>query len=182
MGLLELWEQAGAFSRGILLTLLIMSVYSMSVAVAKLWRLRKSKKETRAFAPEFARFLQEEQLDAAIELAEAKKVSHVARVLGEVGELEADWGMRFSRPAIDVDLVRARKQKIIDTLSGGLHQLAKRRKVRWIEARGVLEDSSTLRLEGEHESIPEEGRLTFDHLILATGSLPAAPGSLARLD
>jgi biopolymer transport protein ExbB len=83
VGLMELWDQAGLFARGILMTLLIMSVYSMSVAVAKLWRLRKSKKETRAFAPEFARFLQEEQLDAAIELAEAKKVSHVARVLGE---------------------------------------------------------------------------------------------------
>ncbi len=109
----------------------------------------------------------------------SKALLHVARVLGEVGQLEADWGVRFGQPAIDVDLVRARKQKIIDTLSGGLHQLAKRRKVRVVEARGVLEDSSTLRLEGEHESIPEEGRLTFDHLILATGSLPAAPGSLA---
>ena len=63
---MELWDQAGLFARGILMTLLVMSVYSMSVAVAKLWRLRKSKKETRAFAPEFARFLQEEQLDAAI--------------------------------------------------------------------------------------------------------------------
>jgi biopolymer transport protein ExbB/biopolymer transport protein TolQ len=81
--LLELWNQAGLFARFILVVLAVMSVISLSVGAAKWWRLRKSKKETRAFAPEFGRFLQEEQLDAAIELAEAKRVSHVARVLGE---------------------------------------------------------------------------------------------------
>ncbi len=81
--LMELWDQAGLFSRFILVVLALMSVYSLSVAAAKWWRLRKSKKETRNFAPEFARFLQEESLDAAIELAESRKVSHVARVLGE---------------------------------------------------------------------------------------------------
>ena len=109
----------------------------------------------------------------------SKALLHVARVLGEVAELEADWGVKFGKPAIDVDLVRARKQRVIDTLSSGLRQLAKRRKVRWIEAHGTLEDSSTLQLEGEHDSIPEEGRLTFDHLILATGSVPVVPASLA---
>jgi biopolymer transport protein ExbB/TolQ len=81
--LIELWDQAAWFARSIIIILALMSVYSLSVAVAKWWRLRKSKKETRAFAPEFARFLQEEQLDAAIELAESRRVSHVARVLGE---------------------------------------------------------------------------------------------------
>ena len=81
--LLALWNQAGGFARGVIITLGLMSMWSLSVAVAKWWRLRKSKKETRTFAPEFGRFLQEEQLDEAIELAESKKVSHVARVLGE---------------------------------------------------------------------------------------------------
>ena len=60
-----------------------MSIISLTVGAQKWWRFQKSKKETRQFAPEFARFMQEEQLDAAIELAEQQKVSHVARVLGE---------------------------------------------------------------------------------------------------
>ncbi len=60
-----------------------MSIWSLSVGAAKFWRLHKSKKETKKFAPEFGRFLQEEQLDAAIDLAESMKTSHVARVLGE---------------------------------------------------------------------------------------------------
>jgi biopolymer transport protein ExbB/biopolymer transport protein TolQ len=60
-----------------------MSVASLGTATAKWWRFRKSRKATRRFAPEFARFLQEEELDGAIELAEKEKVSHVARVLGQ---------------------------------------------------------------------------------------------------
>ena len=83
LSLLDLWTSAGAFARGVIIVLAFMSIYSLGVAGAKWWRIRKSTKETAKFAPEFARFLQEEQLDAAITLAEKQKVSHVARVLGE---------------------------------------------------------------------------------------------------
>ncbi len=83
VSLLQLWHDAGAFARGIIIVLAFMSVISISVAVYKWWRIRKSLRETARFAPEFARFLQEDQLDAAIALAEKQKVSHVARVLGE---------------------------------------------------------------------------------------------------
>jgi biopolymer transport protein ExbB/biopolymer transport protein TolQ len=78
-----MWNSAQWFARGIIIILAIMSVLSIGVAVAKWWRLRRSKRETARFAPEFGRFLQEDQLDAAIGLAEKQKVSHVARVLGE---------------------------------------------------------------------------------------------------
>jgi biopolymer transport protein ExbB/biopolymer transport protein TolQ len=83
LSLLELWSQAGAFAKGIIVVLAGMSVISLTVAGQKWFRLRKSMRETRKFAPEFARFLQEEQLDQAIAVAEKQKVSHVARVLGE---------------------------------------------------------------------------------------------------
>lgn len=80
---LELWHDIGWFARGIIILLVFMSILSLGVAVNKWWRFRRLKKATVKFAPEFARFLQEEQLDAAIELAEQEKHSHVARVLGE---------------------------------------------------------------------------------------------------
>jgi biopolymer transport protein ExbB/biopolymer transport protein TolQ len=83
VSMLALWNDAGGFARGIIVVLAIMSVMSIGVAVAKWWRLRRSMKETAKFAPEFGRFLQEDQLDAAIALAEKQKTSHVARVLGE---------------------------------------------------------------------------------------------------
>ena len=44
-----------------------------------------------------------------------------------------------------------------------------------IQARGRFVNSTTLELEGDHESIPEGGQLTFDHCIVATGSVPAMP-------
>ena len=83
LSLLALWHDAGAFARGILIVLAAMSMYSFTVGGAKWWRFFRSKAQTKKFAPEFARFLEEEQLDAAIELAEVQKRSHVARVLGE---------------------------------------------------------------------------------------------------
>ena len=83
LSLLELWNDAGGFARGIIVLLGIMSVWSFMVGGEKWWKFHRSKAQTRKFAPEFARFLQEDQLDAAIELAEAQKRSHVARVLGE---------------------------------------------------------------------------------------------------
>ena len=83
LSLLDLWHDAGTFARGIIFLLLGMSMYAFTVGGQKWWRFYKSKSQTRKFAPEFARFLQEDQLDAAIELAEKQKRSHVARVLGE---------------------------------------------------------------------------------------------------
>lgn len=107
----------------------------------------------------------------------SKALLHVARVLSEVEELRHDWGIQFPEPQIDIQKVRERKEKVIATLSGGLQQLAKRRKVRVIQARGIFENSTTLRLEGEHDSIPEDRQITYDHLILATGSVPAMPSA-----
>jgi len=105
----------------------------------------------------------------------SKALLHVARVIGEVEELQANWGVEYSPPKINIDKVRARKEKVTATLSNGLAQLAKRRKVRVIKARGVFENSTTLRLEGEDRSIPDDRQVTFDHMILATGSIPTMP-------
>lgn len=106
----------------------------------------------------------------------SKALLHVAKVIGEVDELRRDWGVEYNeRPAVDVDKVRARKEKVISNLSGGLGNLAKRRNVQVIRARGSFLNSTTLRLEGEDESIPEGSQLTFDRCVLATGSVPVMP-------
>ena len=112
----------------------------------------------------------------------SKALLHVAKVISEVEELSEDWGVSYdSKPKIDIDKVRAKKDDVISTLTGGLANLAKRRKVKIIQARGSFVDSNTLKLEGDHESIPEGGQLTFDHCILATGSVPAMPPAF-RID
>ncbi|MEM8667035.1 MAG: dihydrolipoyl dehydrogenase [Planctomycetota bacterium] len=106
----------------------------------------------------------------------SKALLHVAKVISEVDELRQDWGVTYNeKPTIDIDKVRARKDQVIGNLTGGLGQLAKRRNVTVIQAKGSFVNSTTLKLDGDHDSIPEGGHLTFDHCILATGSVPAMP-------
>src|SRR6201986_3668875 len=92
--LLGLWGQMGAFAKGIVIVMALMSVYSLTIMVSKWWNLRKAQKETIKFAPEFSQFLEEVNLTEAIRLAESYKKSHVALVLGgalaEVKPLIAD--------------------------------------------------------------------------------------------
>ena len=89
MSLIELWGHMGWFARGIVFVMLIMSLLSLGTAMAKMWRIWKAQKETAKFAPEFSRFLQEEQMEGAIALAHKYKQSHVARVLtGALDEIK----------------------------------------------------------------------------------------------
>jgi len=73
----------------------------------------------------------------------SKALLHVGRVLAESREMEA-WGIHFERPTIDVAALRARKEKVIATLTGGLGQLGRVARARrsrsttasWPPARG----------------------------------------------
>jgi biopolymer transport protein ExbB/biopolymer transport protein TolQ len=82
MSLMELYHSMGWFAKGIVFTLLGMSAFSFTVLIQKWWSMRKAQAETRKFAPEFSQFLEEDNLNEAIKLAEGYKKSHVARVLG----------------------------------------------------------------------------------------------------
>jgi dihydrolipoamide dehydrogenase len=100
----------------------------------------------------------------------SKALLHVAKVISEAKEV-AGWGIKFDAPQLDVAALRARKDKVIDTLTGGLKQLAKRRKVEVIQARGTFESSTRLRLD-RIDKPGEVERLDFEHCILASGSRP----------
>ncbi|MDC0937354.1 NAD(P)/FAD-dependent oxidoreductase, partial [Pirellulales bacterium] len=97
-----------------------------------------------------------------------------AKVLSEARDMK-EWGVEFPEPKLSIDKMRARKEEIIGTLSKGLGELAKRRNVKRIHARGVFVDSHTLQLEGGDTATYDSQRLTYDHCILAAGSVPAMP-------
>ena len=82
ISLLDMWGSMGLFAKGIVVVMALMSVYSLSIMIAKWWNIRAAQAETRKFAPEFSQFLEEDNLNEAIKLAEGYKKSHVARVLG----------------------------------------------------------------------------------------------------
>ena len=67
----------------------------------------------------------------------SKALLHVAKAMAEAKHL-AEWGVAFPKPAIDLAAMRARKEKVIATLTGGLKQLAAKRKVNVIRARATF--------------------------------------------
>lgn len=83
MSMGHLWQQAGGFAKGIIIVLLIMSMISLAVAVAKWLRFRKMATATREFAPGFSQALEADNIPEALALTEQYPNSHVARVLGE---------------------------------------------------------------------------------------------------
>ncbi len=109
----------------------------------------------------------------------SKALLHVAHTISELARLRADgWGVDYTNVEIQLDKLRARKEKLVTTLSGGLVQLAKRRNVKVIAAHGQFADSTTMVLHGEDDSLRPDGRITFDHAVIATGSRPVIPAAL----
>jgi biopolymer transport protein ExbB len=115
LSLYDLFVSMGLFAKVIVLILLVMSVLSWANAVQKYLQIHRSEKQTRRFAPEFSRFLQEENLDAAIKLAEKQKQSHVARVVGEaLAEVKPLLRDRATITAADINSVeRAVEREIL---------------------------------------------------------------------
>lgn len=101
----------------------------------------------------------------------SKALLHVGRVLAEAREME-EWGVHFERPVVKIEGLRARKDKVISTLTGGLGQLARRRNVTIIRGQARFTNSTTLEIAAAEPGGASQ-TLTFDHCILASGSRPA---------
>ena len=117
--LLHLWDQMGYFAQGIVIILGIMSIWSLTVMIQKFIQVRRAQAETRKFAPQFSRAIQEENLDQAIALAEKSKKSHVARVVGEaLAEVKPLLRDRATITAADINSAeRAVERQMLITLA-----------------------------------------------------------------
>jgi dihydrolipoamide dehydrogenase len=105
----------------------------------------------------------------------SKTLLHAAKLLTEAREA-ADWGIEFSDPKIDIDKLRAWKERVVDQLTAGVGQLAKQRKISFVQGRASFLDANTLKIE---RVSGEEEILSFEHAIVATGSRPATIPSLS---
>src|SRR5262245_30021312 len=97
----------------------------------------------------------------------SKALLHVAKVVDEAKHASA-WGVSFQAPSVDVDKLRAFKQGVVDKLTGGVGQVARMRKVRFLQGRATLTGPTSMRIAGT----AGETDLQFQHAILATGSSP----------
>ncbi len=96
----------------------------------------------------------------------SKALLHTAQVINEAAEFH-EIGVTFGKPKIDLDKLRAHKEKVIGKLTGGLKHLAKQRKVEIVHGYGRFTSPHTIEVEGA-----DGGRKTvrFDHCIIAAGS------------
>ncbi|MCC7125927.1 MAG: dihydrolipoyl dehydrogenase [Acidobacteria bacterium] len=105
----------------------------------------------------------------------SKALLHVAKVVDEAKHA-GEWGVSFGEPTVDVDKLRAYKNRVVEKLTSGTGQVAKLRKVKFVQGRASFVDATTLRVkkaDGGDETV------TADYIILATGSLPTRIPSLS---
>jgi dihydrolipoamide dehydrogenase len=107
----------------------------------------------------------------------SKALLHVAKLLEESHQAK-DWGIEFAAPKIDLARLRSWKESVVKKLTGGLGVLSKQRKVKYVQGRAAFENSTTLRVT---KSDGSEESLTFDRIVIATGSRPAIVPTL-KLD
>lgn len=98
----------------------------------------------------------------------AKELLETAAVYRTIGHAE-QFGITTSEPVVDFSVSQQRKQSIIDTLTGGVGTLLKRRKVTVLDGNGSLLPGRKVQVRGGSSG---EVDLTADHILLATGSAP----------
>ncbi|MEW5757842.1 MAG: dihydrolipoyl dehydrogenase [Pseudomonadota bacterium] len=111
----------------------------------------------------------------------SKALLHTAQVINEAAEFH-EIGVAFNTPKIDLDKLRAHKNKVVGKLTGGLKTLAKQRKVQIVHGYGKFTSPNTL------EVAAADGKKTvigFQNCIIAAGSrvtkLPFIPWADPRV-
>lgn len=101
----------------------------------------------------------------------------------EEAEAASAFGIDFAKPSLDIDRLRDWKNQVVGKLTGGLGQLAKARKVTYLQGRAVFESADSLKVT-MHDG--GEQIVKFKTALLATGSSPAripiAPDSPRVMD
>lgn len=107
----------------------------------------------------------------------SKSLLHIAKLIDETRHAKS-WGIEYADPKINLDQLRSWKEGVVKKLTGGLGQLAKQRKVEYVQGLASFENSNALRVK---RTAGNEESLSFDRIIIATGSRPAAIPTL-KLD
>ncbi|MGO4479809.1 dihydrolipoyl dehydrogenase [Massilia sp. 2TAF26] len=105
----------------------------------------------------------------------SKALLHVAHIMDETAHM-ADIGVSFAAPSVDIDKLRAYKDKVIKTMTGGLAGMAKARKVNVVQGVGKFLSPNHIEVTG-----PDGAKkvVQFQKAIIAAGSavvkLPFVP-------
>jgi dihydrolipoamide dehydrogenase len=104
----------------------------------------------------------------------SKALLHVAAVMDEAAHF-ADIGVSFGKPTVDLDKLRAHKDKVVGRLVGGVGSMAKGRKVTVVRGYGHFLDPHHLEVEmttGDGQDKTGEKKVVrFEKAIIAAGSM-----------
>ncbi|NBC49791.1 MAG: dihydrolipoyl dehydrogenase [Gammaproteobacteria bacterium] len=97
----------------------------------------------------------------------SKALLHTAQIIEETKTMGA-MGVTFAPPEIDLDKMRAGKDKVVKKLTTGLSGMAKQRQVEVVQGTGRFEGPNRIMVESR------EGKtaVSFDQCIIAVGSSP----------
>ncbi len=97
----------------------------------------------------------------------SKALLHGAKVITEAEEM-AHFGVKFSKPEVDLDALRGWKENVVTQLTGGLKGLAKARKVEVVNGYGTFTGPNMIEVDNDGA----KSTVSFDQCIIAAGSEP----------
>ncbi|MGD9356857.1 MAG: dihydrolipoyl dehydrogenase, partial [Chromatiales bacterium] len=110
----------------------------------------------------------------------SKALLHTAEVINEAAEIAA-MGVEFGKPKINLDKMRAGKEKVVAKLTTGLSGMAKARQVEVVQGVAEFAGDHSVKVESEAGSTT----ISFDYCIIAVGSqavkIPVFPNDDPRL-
>ena len=110
----------------------------------------------------------------------SKALLHAAKVITEAEEM-SHFGVKMSKPQIELDALRGWKDSVIKKLTGGLSGLAKARKVQVVTGKAAFSSPYTLTVDTAEGSKV----IAFRHAVIAAGSsvvkIPGFPYDDPRL-
>ena len=83
MDVVAMWGQMGLIAKGVAVVLFIMSMWSIGVAIERIFTFTQARNQSKLFAPQVAKHLRDCRLKDAIGLASSKnyRYSHLAKVV-----------------------------------------------------------------------------------------------------
>ena len=107
-----MWESMTWAGKGVVIVLILMSIWSLTIAVERLWRFQQAKKQSLMVALGVTPLLREHNLERAISFTKDKRFrhSHLARVLA-AGLTEFQYESTQQLPE-DFDIVESGKRAI----------------------------------------------------------------------
>ncbi len=109
-GPMALWETMTPIAKGVVIVLLILSVYSLYVSIERMLVYRKAKKQSLDFARQATKLLAQDRAQDVIDMSRKMRHSHLARVT-RAGLIEFSLDSQ-SQPLTGVDIIESARRAI----------------------------------------------------------------------